>query len=61
MNIQEALRDLNEELEETHVQTERDLREELDMSANRVREVSAIRTEPFLNNFSVFHSYSGLG
>ena len=37
--IQEALRDLNEELEENHIQTEQDLREELDMASNRTREV----------------------
>ena len=37
---QEALRDLNEELEESHLQTEHDLREELDMTNNKKREVS---------------------
>ena len=36
---QEALRDLNEELEENHVQAERDLREELEMNNNKLREV----------------------
>lgn len=36
---QEALRDLNEELEENHIQTERDLREELEMNNNKLREV----------------------
>jgi len=35
----EALRELNEELEENHVQTEHDLREELDITCNRVREL----------------------
>jgi len=34
----EALRELNEELEESHVQTEHDLREELDMADNKIRE-----------------------
>lgn len=36
---QEALRDLNEELEENHIQTEHDLREELEMNNNKLREV----------------------
>ncbi|CAH3122952.1 unnamed protein product [Pocillopora meandrina] len=35
----EALRDLNEELEENHLQTEHDLREELEMNNNKVREM----------------------
>ncbi|XP_065071441.1 dynactin subunit 1-like [Rhopilema esculentum] len=35
----EALRDLNEELEENHLQTEHDLREELDMTMNKKREL----------------------
>lgn len=35
----EALRDLNEELEENHMQTERDLREELEMNSNNLREM----------------------
>lgn len=35
----EALRDLNEELEENHIQTERDLREELEMNNNNLREM----------------------
>eukprot|EP00112_Aurelia_sp_Birch-Aquarium-sp1_P006770 Seg1740.4 transcript_id=Seg1740.4/GoldUCD/mRNA.D3Y31 product="Dynactin subunit 1" protein_id=Seg1740.4/GoldUCD/D3Y31 len=35
----EALRDLNEELEESHLQTEHDLREELDMTNNKKREL----------------------
>ncbi|KAL9983797.1 hypothetical protein ACROYT_G006027 [Oculina patagonica] len=35
----EALRDLNEELEENHIQTEHDLREELEMNNNKVREM----------------------
>ncbi|KAK3739845.1 hypothetical protein QZH41_009088 [Actinostola sp. cb2023] len=34
----EALRDLSDEIEESHVQTERDLKEELDMSKNKVVE-----------------------
>ncbi|KAK2572218.1 Dynactin subunit 1 [Acropora cervicornis] len=33
----EALRDLNEELEENHIQTERDLREELELNNNNIR------------------------
>lgn len=37
----EALRDLNEELEENHVQTERDLREELELNNNNVREMES--------------------
>lgn len=40
LSSQEALRDLNEELEESHLQTEHDLREELDMTNNKKREVS---------------------
>ena len=36
---QEALRDLNEELEENHIQTERDLREELELNNNNIRGV----------------------
>lgn len=39
LHLQEALRDLNEELEESHIQTEKDLREEIDMSRNKVVEV----------------------
>ncbi|XP_057292074.1 dynactin subunit 1-like isoform X2 [Hydractinia symbiolongicarpus] len=34
----EALRELNEELEESHVQTEHDLREEIAMADNKIRE-----------------------
>ena len=54
---QEALRDLNEELEESHLQTEHDLREELDMTNNKKREVS--KYFPFqLHPLSVFQSYT---
>lgn len=35
----EQLRELNEEFEENHVQTEHDLREELDMADNKIREL----------------------
>jgi len=35
----EALKELNEELEENHVQTEHDLREEIDMMLNKKREL----------------------
>lgn len=37
--FQEALQDLNEQLEETHNQTEQEMREEIDMKENTVREV----------------------
>ena len=33
------MQDLNEQLEETHNQTENEMREELDMKENKVREV----------------------
>ena len=37
--LKEALRELNIELEESHVQTEHDLREELDLADSKIREV----------------------
>lgn len=40
--MQEALQDLNEQLEESHNQTENDLREEVDLKENKVREVNVI-------------------
>ncbi|KAJ7336604.1 Dynactin subunit 1 [Desmophyllum pertusum] len=35
----EALRDLNDEIEENHIQTEHDLREELEMNSNKLHEM----------------------
>ena len=40
MCCQEALRDLSEEQEELRTEVEHDLREEVDMSLNQVRQVS---------------------
>ena len=53
VSSQEALRELNEELEETHVQTEHDLREELDMADNKIREVS-ISKNVFFSDWTRF-------
>ena len=36
------MKELNEELEENHVQTEHDLREEIDMMLNKKREVRCL-------------------
>lgn len=41
----EALRDLSEEQEELRMEVEHDLREELDMNLNNVREVGVVRKE----------------
>ena len=44
----EALRDLSEEQEELRMEVEHDLREELDMSLNSVRQVRSLPLSPLL-------------
>lgn len=47
---------MNEELEENHLQTEHDLREELEMNNNKVREVkSSLCSPPHFKSFLHFN------
>ena len=48
------MQDLNEQLEETHNQTENEMREELDMKENTIREVCKIMINLFLRNTEVY-------
>ena len=53
--LQEALRELNAELEESHIMTEHDLREELELADKRITEVKKLKQEKILTFIYVFY------